>query len=376
MALIKRLDKGIRLTFEEMDNNLEHLKSLAESSTTTEATYTELTTLVNNNELVTGNFYLLTDYQTMYYQPDYDVNGDLKSTMAFKTESVEPLLLLSTSENTFDINAYSPNYPKDKIQYDFTIDEAFDYGGLVATQSIKGRIIERIDEWNNRTDYDHRTVKFLRYDDGNGDFTLIFDNSNASQEFLTFGDLYGDPSSLIVNNYIGDIYKFSIITIRFDTGLEFGNNVFHSEFCFSNTIGYGFYSNTIGNSFTSNTIGDNFNSNTIGYGFYSNTIGKNFFSNTIGNDFYSNTIGYGFNLNTIGESFYSNTIGESFYSNTIGDSFRSNTIKSYINNLDFTTTPATHVYQNYDCEIFKASNSNFYLKYFDGTQSQFVSPTV
>jgi predicted esterase len=51
----------------------------------------------------------------------------------------------------------------------------------------KGRISERIDENNNRTDYDHREIKFIRYDNGAVVcLHVINDNGNASGEFLTF----------------------------------------------------------------------------------------------------------------------------------------------------------------------------------------------
>jgi hypothetical protein len=78
-----------------------------------------------------------------------------------------------------------------KIQYDWTYNTTFVNGS-----PAKGRISERIDENNNRTDYDHREIKFIRYDDGAGNFTVINDNGNASGEFLTF-----------VQNFTGGIVK-------------------------------------------------------------------------------------------------------------------------------------------------------------------------
>jgi hypothetical protein len=211
-----------------------------------------------------------------------------------------------------------------------------------------------------------------------------------------------------VSNTIGNYFSINTIgnDFRINTiGNNFNSNTIGNSFYF-NTIGNNFISNTIGNSFYSNTIGNSFNFNTIGNSFYYNTIGNNFNSNTIGNNFNFNTIENDFNSNTIGNSFYSNTIGNYFkgynntYNNIIGDNFQHNTVESFDSTVTLNTkwtignnfqnnyvkansipdntdfTSGSHVYQSYDCEIFKRQDGTPLLKYMDNTNTyQFVSIT-
>ena len=65
--------------------------------------------------------------------------------------------------------------------------------------------------------------------------------------------------------------------------------------------------------------------------------------------------------------FSSNTIIYRFYDNTIGNGFYSNTIKSNIGEINF--TQATHVYGNYDCEIFKRLDGTVRLRYTDNNDA-------
>ena len=124
-----------------------------------EKTYNELYTIYTGSTLVPGRFYLITDYQTCYDQPDFDYNGNpITGPNTYHTSDVDPVLVLATSYSTLSPNAYQPSYPKDKITYDITFTQT-----EVTGNPAKGRITERIDEYNNRTDYDHRTILFKRY---------------------------------------------------------------------------------------------------------------------------------------------------------------------------------------------------------------------
>jgi len=124
----------------------------------TELTYEDLITGVQLGELTPGHFYLMTDFQTIYDQPNFDYNGNPILTGNNKTGNTEPLLLLATATDKFSPTVFSPQYPKDKITYDITWNTT-----EVTNTPAKGRITERIDEFNNRTDYDHRSVLFRRY---------------------------------------------------------------------------------------------------------------------------------------------------------------------------------------------------------------------
>jgi hypothetical protein len=125
----------------------------------TEVTYSELVNLISGNSLNLGTFYLITDFQTCYDQPDFDYNGNsITGPNTYHTSTIEPILVLATSNNTLSPDAYQPTYPNDKIKYDYSFDVTESTGN-----PAKGRITERIDDLGNRTDYDHRTILFKRY---------------------------------------------------------------------------------------------------------------------------------------------------------------------------------------------------------------------
>lgn len=123
--------------------------------------YSELLSLYRNSQLSQGTYYLISDYRTRYEQPDYYLDGNIKSSVRHRISSNNPILLLATSKNSFSPDAYQPDFPKDKIKYDINWEKT-EYLNLA-----NGRITERIDEFNNRTDYDHRTIKYRRYQNYN-----------------------------------------------------------------------------------------------------------------------------------------------------------------------------------------------------------------
>jgi hypothetical protein len=122
-----------------------------------EVTYSELINLIDASVLIAGSHYIITDFRTCYDQPDYNANGN-STNGTYKEADIEPIIVMATSENTLAPDAYQPKYPNDKIKYDVFFDTTESTSG-----DAYGRITERIDEWNNRTDYDHRTILFKRY---------------------------------------------------------------------------------------------------------------------------------------------------------------------------------------------------------------------
>lgn len=124
-----------------------------------EITYNELQTLITNEELTPGKFYLLTDYQTIYLQPDFYSNGDKKviDQDMVKTGFVEPILVYATSTNTLSNDAKSIDFPSDIIEYDSTSETLYD--DLVTM----GKITRRKDKFGNDIPFDFRNVLFKRY---------------------------------------------------------------------------------------------------------------------------------------------------------------------------------------------------------------------
>lgn len=342
---------------------------------TVAVTYSEFYSLITSNQLIGGNTYILMDFQTVYDQMDFDNSGNLKPTLTTKTGAIEQIWVLALSSNQIADKAYSATYPNDEIQYDWTYSTT-----LVNGAPAKGRITERIDEWNNRTDYDHREIKFIRYDDGSGNFTVINDNGNASQEFLTFGNNYG-AGGLIYDNWLGDFYSIGQFI-----GQEYGNNVFQGSDNISNISSAFFYNNT----FSSYSIFCN----------YLGEVSNNKFSNTenlyISGDFNNNTSSPINNTNIIGVCNNNLNIGFS-YTNVIGDII-GNTFNFILNNTVFNGVLTNCIFimstnsmencffygdiQNktidettypflfgtpYKKDIFLASDNNVYARYFDGT---------
>ena len=214
----------------------------------------------------------------------------------------------------------------------------------------------------------------------------LFNNNTIGNRFNenTIGNTFNNNQILenFYLNIIGDNFDSNIIGENFEKNAideyfrynTIRGSFFYNEISYdfeSNTIGIGFEDNTIDYNFDSNTIGNDFNDNTIGHSFSSNTIGNESEQNTIGDSFSSNTIGNRFENNSIGNDFYSNKIADFFVSNTVGNNFQRNQIDYPLISKDFSS--ATHVYADYNCTIFRASNIIEYLSYFDGTTVQYTS---
>lgn len=122
-----------------------------------DVTHAQLVTFKNNNQLTPGTFYRITDFRTMYDQPDFDANGVAKTSVAAKLGPIEPIIVLALTDDTLSSKAYQEAYPKDTIEY------MLEFTTPVNNTVTKGRIIYRKDEWDNETDFDHRNVVFKRY---------------------------------------------------------------------------------------------------------------------------------------------------------------------------------------------------------------------
>jgi hypothetical protein len=352
---------------------------------TISATYAEFYTLITGGNLQVGRTYILVDFQTVYDQMDFDAGGSLKPTLVTKTGATEQIWVYALSSNQIASKAYSATYPKDQIQYDWTYNATFVNGA-----PAKGRISERIDENNNRTDYDHREIKFIRYDDGAGNFTVINDNGNASQEFLTFVQNF--TGGTVYNNYLGDFYAINSVS---PTGQEFSNNIFFGNFILNNTSSNLFYNST----FKSNQIYGNEFGGLI-YNIIANSTNEfnaNIFRGNHADIFFNNGVSYSILSGNIQNSTFS-SIERSILSGTIDNSLFSENIESCIftGNIQSSTFTHTNPLQyctiasdlsnktidettypilfgiDYKKEILKASNGNDYIKTFDGTIDQYI----
>jgi hypothetical protein len=343
---------------------------------TISATYAEFYTLITGGNLQVGRTYILVDFQTVYDQMDFDAGGSLKPTLTTKTGSVEQIWVLALSSNQIAKKAYSATYPNDQIQYDWTYNTT-----LVNGSPAKGRISERIDENNNRTDYDHREIKFIRYDDGAGNFTVINDNGNASGEFLTFVQNF--TGGIVKDNWLGDFYSIGALV-----GQEYGNNVFSGNVVISNTSSAAFYNNTFSGNVNTNTFSGNVYNNTFSNDVINNTFSGDVYNNTFSGNVYNNTFSGDVYSNTFSNDVYSNTFSGNVDNNTFSNDVTSNTFSGNVNSNTFTYTgqlidvtivddlqsktidDATYPFlfnTDYKKEILKGSNGSNYIRYFDGT---------
>jgi hypothetical protein len=299
--------------------------------------------------------------------------------------NTEPILLLAISTTGFSPTVYSTLYPQDKITYDITWNTT-----EITSSPAKGRITERIDEFNNRTDYDHRTILFKRYRgysyNENSPLSGLIGISGITG---TTGVLYGNTGTTFNSNISsGSIIAipnlnpafFEVISVESDSlaiisGVTISGtdnapyysasndgimsyyqpNIRQNQVYEYTTFGdaidddgavnnyIGNYSNLhlefgTGDFLLANNVflDGSFRNNTIGNGSYNNTFNDDCDNNQIGDGFYNNSTNDDFDGNIIGENFRNNYITAEFNYNRIGSDFYSNTLLGsdfYRNNI-------------------------------------------
>jgi len=220
-----------------------------QSIDTITVTHTELINTINSNGLIPQASYTITDFRTIYDQPDFNLDGTPKINPTVKTGPLRPIAVVASSTNTLALEAYDLTHPKDIIHYipQFTTP--------VTNTVTKGRIIKRIDEFNNESDFDHRNVLFKRYLDEYGDFGEYRDTGEAYQEFLAL--TLSDPDQ--AHNYLGDTFSYFINneTIAIDYLFDLPNivtNIYGGEVVKNNKF-YGYVMNiTLPTSSKNNSI--------------------------------------------------------------------------------------------------------------------------
>jgi hypothetical protein len=285
--------------------------------------------------LITGQKYRITDFQTVYDQPDFNNDGTPKTNPTVKTGPTEPIIVTAISDNELGVDAFQEDHPNDVIQY------ILEFTTPVTNTPTKGRIIKRIDDKNNESDFDHKNVLFKRYKNVEWDeYFEFFDNGESFQEFLAI------PQGS--NNYLGTQYtNFSNSggSIPAD-----GINVNDYPFDLPNIV-LGIFSNEdmMNNRFSGPVVNVTFKQesfNNVFNGSVLNLIGGMFRSNTlervrdvtIHSTFQNNKMGILNNVSFRGGQIYSNTI--SSISNvhlTLNNSgIRESVISGYFSNVNST----------------------------------------
>jgi hypothetical protein len=385
MSLVLRNEIGRRLSIVEMDGNFTYLQELALSGTTSahysQVTYSELISTIDSGSLNPGSYYSITDFKTCYDQPNYDVYGNAIIQNNYKVGNTHSILVFATSENTISTDAWQPDFRNDIIKYDVSYSTTYTTGGTAF-----GRITERIDEWNNRTDYDHRDILFKRYRHYYPDLTPLSGTIDMTESGTVSGINTQFDVDFLVDDYLflsdnlGLVYKITQISssqsmsvtgsyipntngINYHKGyitsddnnldgylqhyqnnvdgpedyLEFYTFKLETETIVNNKFG-DFYSLTYSDEpdfdLPNNVFGKNVLSSIFGASFENNTFVDNVEETRIG-DYCKNNIYYGdseFDDNVIGNFFQNNTIFERFDRNTIKNYFENNYIKGVFEN--------------------------------------------
>ena len=337
-----------------------------------DVTYSEMSDIINSSpgSLIPGAYYTITDFRTCYDQPDYDSNGSEIVVGNYKTSGIEPIIVFATSTNTISTTAYQPTYPNDRIQYDWTFNTTEVTGG-----AAYGRISERIDEFNNRTDYDHRTILFKRYrlftyrEELNGSIQLLSDGTvngvGTSFNSLAVGDVVYTPN---VNPSYFEIVSISSNTIMAVSGDTInpggpGMQIYNTTEETNDSGGYFSYKQTnvktgdyseyttfgdaILNDYAKNNYIGNYANNYINIDSGTFILANNVFlegqyeSNKFGDYCYNNTFGTDNQNDIWGDWCYGNVsvndiddniIGHYFNSNLINVNLSANNIGHYFNN--------------------------------------------
>jgi hypothetical protein len=372
--------------------------------TYTESTYSGLSIASSASQLIRGQFYLITDFQTCYDQPNYDSEGSPITVGNYKTGTTEPILLLAISTTEFSPTVYSTLYPQDKITYDFTWDTT-----EVTSSPAKGRITERIDDRNNRADYDFRAVQFIRYDGWFSERYLTGKVSLVSSTGLVTGTTTNFSGDFSVGNVMGIYYPFGGAPISCFRYYEITSIVSNTEMYvtgrvlvnitntyYSNAVSLTNYMNPFQNNITGGTndnsaqyltfngnsnyntyLGDNLNYNTF---LLSNNVflSGNYENNTFGGNVVGNTFNDDMDSNTIGPFCQYNIITNDFDKNTIGPFFQYNIIDC---DMDFNQIGSNFQYnmlgdddgQDFDRNVI---SSNFQYNFFTFSNGEFINNNV
>lgn len=416
-------DNGILYYVDDLGNKLPVGYGVNNQFVTT--TYSDLYNLYTGSGFATGSHYMITDFYTIYEQPDFYFDGTLKSEGVTKTSPVRPLLVFAQTNTTLSPIATQPGYPNDKIIYDIS------WNRTEFNNAARGRITERIDDKNNRTDYDHRVILFRRYKNYtrdtlstgsitdwncitgevtgsstlftselvNDDIIIIDSKSDVGYDIglkvisinsdtsmlVKVDSLYsgGVPLTVTLYNSTSQIiptnYSFSSKSYSYWVSVDSGQYDSYKEIYFGQSD-----DNNFDEYYTFTT--DSYNNRISNYSKYfigSNNVlslSNNVFlddvnGNVINGSFYYNTIKSQSDNNLISGNMYGNVIYKlsnnyimnSFFNNITNNSsnFRNNRILCEVSEINLSNS--THIYATYSCEIFSNSSNIPRLSYYDSS---------
>lgn len=225
-----------------------------------EVTYSQLRTKIDNEQLVEGKKYRITDYVTLLDSGD---NPSVSSSYKYKSaQHPFDLVVTATSASTLDCCAQAVLHDGDtyfdaeklsklKIWYSVIgndVEYAHPYNG-------KGCIYRMVDEFGNDCPYDFHNVMFKRkvnngvYDEQSGTLTWLYTFDSGFGADVSFNAQFGNNviKPYIVDDEGGNKNKLMAGTVFLGGGW------------YNNTIGFRCYEVTIGDTCSSNNIGNDCN---------------------------------------------------------------------------------------------------------------------
>jgi hypothetical protein len=288
--------------------------------------YSDFLNLYNTSSLEPGSVYVINNFRTSHYIQYTDSVGDgtgLGESINFG--SIEPLVVVATSNSTYDSDVKSLLHPYDEIKWIHELSDR-DYDHYNNPSGVgRGHIIYRKSDAGNSRDYDFRNIVFWRWNDGSGNYTVVrrVDAPNIFdyKVFKAFEEGFVDPflkneisSFTSLNNGLGiPYYLDNLVISTFSSvvsnkiNLAHGTTINTPSFA-ENQIGIMLYStiHDTSSQMIINKIHTLANSNVFG-DFWLNDVSY-IDGSTFSNEFYANKIS-GFTGCIVGTAQSNNIIG-------------------------------------------------------------------
>ena len=261
-------------------------------------TYEDLKTLRDNDQLVPGQQYRITNYTCT------------TSTAGTKSAGHKfDIIVTADSNNKLNEEARAINHYFDNLEDDYfkdcnlsawkiwyCLDNDTNRFAWADKTNGKGVIYHMIDEFGNDCPYDFKNIQFYRKQDTTTGLYSNISNSTDGTPCYTFSsrilnptDNITDTSLNISNRVYSNVIK-EYININNNKQI-LNNNCFFGTNCHCNTFGNTCNNNSFGNGCSNNIFGVDCDYNSFGNDCSNNIFGNECANNTFGNYCYCNTFG-------------------------------------------------------------------------------------
>ena len=280
-------------------------------------TYEDLKTLRDNDQLVPGQQYRITNYTCT------------TSTAGTKSAGHKfDIIVTADSNNKLNEEARAINHYFDNLEDDYfkdcnlsawkiwyCLDNDTNRFAWADKTNGKGVIYHMIDELDNDCPYDFKNIQFYRKQDTTTGLYSSISNSTDGTPCYTFSSDSIDSTGNFIDTSLSKRNNvYSNVIIKEYTHISkqtLNNNCFFGTGCLSNTLGNNCYNNSFSN---------NCNNNSFGNYCYNNTFESACSYNTFGNYCSYNAFGTNCYYNTFGNDCTNNSFGNECQNNSFGDS--------------------------------------------------------